>query len=95
MLVHIHGCTCCVPLCFYSPPSSVSPPPPPASYADFMVQAWWGRNIERHDWHFRRQPATQLIGHVLFMPSDKRVYKTVLKVHALGGDGSVLLPGAG
>ncbi|KAL6751337.1 hypothetical protein V8C86DRAFT_2780441 [Haematococcus lacustris] len=55
-----------------------------AGFPGWVTHAWWSRDRERSDWDVKRQPPTQVLGHVLFMISEKHVYKNGVKM-AYGG----------
>eukprot|EP00798_Chlamydomonas_sp_ICE-L_P027632 gene27632-7269_t len=52
-----------------------------ASLPSWFVTSWWTRDkAMRGDWDFHTKPPPQVIGHMLWMPHDKKVYKNALKM---------------
>ncbi|KAG1665878.1 hypothetical protein FOA52_005367 [Chlamydomonas sp. UWO 241] len=51
-----------------------------AALPGWMLSFWSYMRKEAHHWDSRTTPATQVFGHNLFLPGDKRIYKNALKM---------------
>jgi len=67
-----------------SAPAGSCPGPGPVERATFlphwMSVSWNHRNMKAPEWNRDQHPPSTVIGHVLWLPCDKRIYKNALKM---------------